>query len=185
MAGINAALQVQGKPSLVLTRDMAYLGVLTDDLTTIGTDEPYRMMTSRAEYRLQLRQDNADLRLTAISHRLGLASKERFERMEQKAADTEVLRQKLSTTHYAPCASRSAWLALHNQPDVPGPLSAEELVRRPNISLQDVAALTPEFAAFTPAAQEQAEVLTKYAGYLDRAQQQIAKARAMEDTLLP
>ena len=107
---MNAALGIQGKPPLVLTRDMAYIGVLTDDLTTKGTDEPYRMMTSRAEHRLKLRQDNADLRLTRISHDLGLASDERMERTERKKRETEKLLGVLRATRYTPGADFDAWL---------------------------------------------------------------------------
>ena len=110
LAGMNAALGIQGKPPLVLTRDMAYIGVLTDDLTTKGTDEPYRMMTSRAEHRLKLRQDNADLRLTRISHDLGLASDERMERTERKKRETEKLLGVLRATRYTPGADFDAWL---------------------------------------------------------------------------
>ena len=185
LAGMNAALYLQQKPALILTRDMAYLGVLTDDLTTRGTDEPYRMMTSRAEHRLHLRQDNADLRLTALSHACGLASRERLERVEKKQRDTAQLSEKLRTTHYAPGPARSAWLSEHGQPETQGPLSAEELLRRPDIRMTDLAALTPSLGEFSADAAEQAELNLKYAGYLEREQAQIDKARAMEETLLP
>lgn len=185
MAGVNAALLLQGKPPFVLTRDMAYIGVLTDDLTTKGTDEPYRMMTSRAEHRLSLRQDNADLRLTKLAHALGLADDERLERTLRKERDAARLGDLLRETRYAPSAFRDEWLTRHGQPIAPAAVSAEELLRRPNITLTALAELTPAWADFTPAAREQAEIAVKYAGYLQRQDAMIRRARDMEALLLP
>ncbi len=185
LAGMNAALALQGREPLVLTRDMAYIGVLTDDLTTKGTDEPYRMMTSRAEHRLHLRQDNADLRLTELGYRAGLASPERLERTRKKAMDAGLLKSRLHALHFAPSPERSAWLSAHGQPETPGALGAEELLRRPGITLDDLTTLSPELAEAPQAAREQAEIDIKYEGYLQKEQQQIEKAKAMEDALLP
>ncbi len=185
LAGMNAALALQGREPLVLTRDMAYIGVLTDDLTTKGTDEPYRMMTSRAEHRLHLRQDNADLRLTELGYRAGLASPERLERTRKKAMDTGLLKSRLHALHFAPSPERSAWLSAHGQPETPGALGAEELLRRPGITLDDLITLSPELADAPRAAREQAQIDIKYEGYLQKEQQQIEKAKAMEDALLP
>ena len=185
LAGINAALAIQGKAPLILTRDMAYIGVLTDDLTTKGTDEPYRMMTSRAEHRLHLRQDNADLRLTELGYAAGLVTEERMERTRKKAADTRQLLDKLHQIHYAPGPARSEWLERMGQPDPASSLSAEELLRRPNITLDDLTALSPELADEPKAAREQAGIELKYAGYLDKENDMIRKARAMEDAVLP
>ena len=185
LAGMNAALTLQGREPLVLTRDMAYIGVLTDDLTTKGTDEPYRMMTSRAEHRLKLRQDNADLRLTRISHQLGLATDERMERTERKIRETERLLGLLRTTRYSPGADFNAWLAAHGQPAAATGVSAEELLRRPDVRLTALTALSPELDVGDPQAMEQAEIEVKYAGYLDRQDALIRRARQMEETLLP
>ena len=185
IAGMNAALALQGKPPLVLTRDMAYIGVLTDDLTTKGTDEPYRMMTSRAEHRLLLRQDNADLRLTRLGYEAGLASQERMERTERKRRETEALLGELRRTRYTPGTDMDAWLTRHGQAAAEASLSAEELLRRPEITLNDLSELTPSLAGASAPAREQAQIAVKYAGYLDKQEAQIRRARAMEDALLP
>ena len=185
LAGMNAALQLQGRPPLILTRDMAYIGVMTDDLTTKGVDEPYRMMTSRAEHRLKLRQDNADLRLTRLGYEAGLVTEERMARVRRKEADTAALLGTLHTLRYAPGADMDAWLARHGQPAAPASLSAEELLRRPEITLNDLSELSPALAEASPAAREQAQIAVKYAGYLDKQDALIRRARAMEELLLP
>ena len=185
LAGMNAALGIQGKEGLVLTRDMAYIGVLTDDLTTKGTDEPYRMMTSRAEHRLKLRQDNADLRLTKISYQLGLATDERMERTERKIRETEQLLGTLRATRYTPGTDFNTWLTAHDQPASATGASAEELLRRPDIRLSDLCEMSPELNIDDAQAKEQAEIEVKYAGYLDRQDALIRRARQMEETLLP
>jgi len=184
LAGMNAALEMQGKNQIVLTRDRAYIGVMTDDLTTKGTDEPYRMMTSRAEHRLYLRQDNADLRLTEIGAAAGLATPERLERMEQKRAETERVRQHLREKRFAPGAGLNSWLGAHEQPETAGSLSGEELLRRPGITLKDLAQMDPEVENVSPAAAEQTEIAVKYAGYLEKQETLIRKARAAEETKL-
>ena len=164
LAGMNAALEMQGKAQIILTRDQAYLGVLTDDLTTKGTDEPYRMMTSRAEHRLFLRQDNADLRLTEIGAAAGLAGPERTERLRRKQEDTEALLRSLRTTRFAPGEKLSAWLKRLDQPEAEGSLSGEELLRRPAVHLASLSELHPEWEQANPEAAEQAEITVKYAG---------------------
>ena len=185
LAGMNAALKLQGREQIVLTRDMAYIGVMTDDLTTKGTDEPYRMMTSRAEHRLYLRQDNADLRLTEIGHAAGLAGEERLERTRKKREETDRLMREMRTTRFAPGEALNAFLRDHGQPEATGTLTAEELLRRPEISIRDMQALKPELADAMPAAAEQTEIAIKYAGYLEKQENLIRQARHMEETKLP
>jgi tRNA uridine 5-carboxymethylaminomethyl modification enzyme len=184
LAGMNAALKLQGREQIILTRDMAYIGVMTDDLTTKGTDEPYRMMTSRAEHRLYLRQDNADLRLTEIGYRAGLAGKERMERTRKKQEETEKLLQELHTTRFAPGKALNGLLTGKGEPETAGSQRAEDLLKRPGISLRDLAELHPEWTEVLSSVAEQAEIRVKYAGYLEKQEQLIRRARELEATKL-
>ncbi len=185
LAGINAALRLKDREPVVITRDMAYIGVLADDLTTKGADEPYRMMTSRAEHRLYLRQDNADLRLTELGYRIGLAGEERLRRMEAKAKETQKLLEKLSAVTLPPTKQREDLLQSLKEPPCPGTLTGEELLRRPAVTFAHLQALVPELQTASPAAMEQAEISVKYDGYLRKQEAQLNKARAMENALLP
>ncbi|MCI6374870.1 MAG: tRNA uridine-5-carboxymethylaminomethyl(34) synthesis enzyme MnmG [Clostridiales bacterium] len=185
LAGINAARHVQGQPPVVLGRDQAYIGVLVDDLTTKGTNEPYRMMTSRCEYRLLLRQDNADLRLTELGHAVGLASDERLERMREKRNASQEAVARLKRTWLPKTAERDAWLTAHGQAEAPSSVCAADLLRRPGLSLADLSPLLPQEAQLEPGVREQVEVTLRYEGYLEKERRQVEAFRRAEDTLLP
>jgi tRNA uridine 5-carboxymethylaminomethyl modification enzyme len=186
LAGINAGLLVQGKPAWSPRRDEAYLGVLVDDLVTRGVTEPYRMFTSRAEYRLALREDNADLRLTAVGYRLGVVSEARWRAMEAKREAIERERQRLRTTWLGPrdlsgAQQHAVFAALLERE-----FSLEELLRRPGVRYAELMALPgagPGLNDF-PAA-EQVEIQVKYQGYIDRQQHDIQRRQGYEHLMLP
>ncbi|WGE41886.1 tRNA uridine-5-carboxymethylaminomethyl(34) synthesis enzyme MnmG [Actinobacillus equuli] len=186
LAGINAALQVQGKEAWFPTRDLAYTGVLVDDLCTLGTKEPYRVFTSRAEYRLLLREDNADIRLTPIAHELGLIDDARWARFNQKMENIERERERLKQIWIHP---QSEHLAAVNEL-VSSPLtreaSGEDLLRRPEVTYDKLT----QVAAFAPAledkqAAEQVEISIKYQGYIEHQQNEIERHKRHENTLIP
>ena len=185
LAGINAARYVQGRPSVILGRDQAYIGVLVDDLTTKGTNEPYRMMTSRCEYRLLLRQDNADLRLTQIGHDVGLASDERLTRMQQKREATQAALDRLAHCWIGKTPERDTWLVAHGQSEAAGSVCAADLLRRPGIEYDDLAPILPGFAPLSPAVAEQVNISLRYDGYLAKERRQVEEFRRNEELLLP
>ncbi len=184
LAGLNAALAVQGKAPWCPRRDEAYIGVLVDDLITMGTLEPYRMFTSRAEYRLLLREDNADLRLTETARSMGLVDDQRWARFARKRDAIASETQRLATTWLHPGTMEAAALA----PKLKAPLSREyslaDLLKRPGIGYADVAGLKGQ-ALEDEQASEQVEIQAKYAGYIDRQQDEIARLRRYEETPLP
>jgi len=184
LAGLNAALAVQGKAPWCPRRDEAYIGVLVDDLITMGTLEPYRMFTSRAEYRLLLREDNADLRLTETAHGMGLVDDQRWARFARKRDAIASETQRLATTWLHPGTAEAAALA----PKLKAPLSREyclaDLLKRPGIGYADIASLKGQALEDEQAA-EQVEIQAKYAGYIDRQQDEIARLRRYEETPLP
>ena len=185
LAGINAARFVQGRESVILGRDQAYIGVLVDDLTTKGTNEPYRMMTSRCEYRLLLRQDNADLRLTEIGHSVGLASDERLARMQQKRAQTEAAIARLKKTWIGKSETLDRWMALHDQAEASGSVCAADLIRRPGIGYADLESIDPAWAPLPRETLQQVDIALRYEGYLEKERRQVEAFRRSEDMLLP
>ena len=185
MAGVNAALKLKGEPPLVLSRGQAYIGALIDDLVTKGTDEPYRMMTSRSEYRLLLRQDNADNRLTAIGHRLGLVSGERLAAVEEKyrAVDREIRR--LASHGLPPSAELNEFLESRGTAPVHDGASLLALLRRPQVRYGDLRQFDPDMPDLPPEAAEQVEISVKYEGYIQRQAQEVEELRRMEGRKLP
>ncbi len=188
MAGINAARKVQEKDAVVLRRNQAYIGVLIDDLINKGTEEPYRMFTSRAEYRILLRQDNADLRLTALGHSIGLASDERLARLVAKESDVASIHKALEDRKLDP-ADVNGWLTEIGDAPIRQRMKARELLARPNVTLAGLAAISGHVAATLqgkhPEHIEQAEIQVKYAGYIEKERDLVAKIERMEDLLLP
>jgi len=185
IAGANAAATLQGKQSLELSRSQAYMGVLVDDLITRGTNEPYRMFTSRAEYRLMLREDNADLRLSAIGREMGLVEDERWQAFETYREQLERLNQRLRDQWVRPDTSQANALSgvMNN------PLTREyrlsEILKRPEVEIEHLMPFIDDAESYPPRVREQAEVNAKYAGYLSRQQQEIEKASHNEQTTLP
>ena len=185
LAGINAAQYVRSRPPVILGRDQAYLGVLVDDLSTKGTNEPYRMMTSRCEYRLLLRQDNADQRLTEIGYSVGLASRERLERMQEKRARAQEVCHRLSRTFVPKSPALDQALTALGQPESTGSVNLADLLRRPRIGYDDLKGIDPEWAPLPPAVRDQVDISLRYAGYIEKEQRQVEAFRREENHLLP
>lgn len=180
IAGINAALHVLKRQELVLDRSQAYIGVLIDDLVTKENHEPYRMMTSRAEYRLLLRQDNADLRLTAIGHEIGLISDERYQKLNDKKQQIDEEIKRLQTTTIGTTPQVQAFLEQHNSTLLKSGMTLEELLKRPEICYNDLKEIDTKRPELPEAVTQQVEISIKYEGYIKRQLQQVEQFKKLE-----
>ena len=185
IAGINAALRLQGKAPLILTRDTSYIGTLIDDLVTKGTEEPYRIMTSRCEYRLLHRQDNADQRLTHIGASVGLVPPERLAEVEEKYARVAWEVRRLESNGVPGSAELNAMLEAKGSAPVANSARLADLLRRPNITYADIAPFDPNRPDLPASVTEEVEIQIKYAGYLARQEKQVAEFKKEESRLLP
>ena len=184
VAGINAALKIQGKESLILTRSDAYIGVLIDDLVTKGTNEPYRMMTSRAEYRLLLRQDNADFRLTEMGYKVGLVTEERYGRYLQRKKDIEEEIERLKNLQITGKKEVDEYLLSIGSTELKKPIKFYDLIKRPEVDYFSLAGLDPERPNHSDDIGEQINIIAKYEGYIDNQMEQVNKFSKFEKKLL-
>ena len=185
VAGVNAALKILGREPMILTRETSYIGTLIDDLVTKGTEEPYRIMTSRSEYRLLHRQDNADARLTAIGAKIGLVSEARLRAVEEKYAAVKREAKRLESTGVAESEALNALLTSRDSAPVKGSARLADLLRRPQIGYGDLAAFDPERPELPKTVTDEVEIQVKYAGYLARQEKQVEQFRQEESRLLP
>ena len=185
IAGVNAVRCIEGKEPVILDRSQAYIGVLIDDIITKGTEEPYRMMTSRSEYRLLLRQDNADLRLTPIGHEIGLISDERYTAFLHKKAAVEQEKERLTRLTIKPGEHTNKVLEGIGSSPIKSGVTLAELIRRPEVGYANTAALDPERPVLSDAVCEQVEVQIKYDGYIKKQVAQVEQFKKMEKKLIP
>ena len=185
IAGINASLEIEGKEPIVLHRSDAYIGVLIDDIVTKGTNEPYRMMTSRAEYRLLLRQDNADLRLTPIGHEVGLISDERYQEFLKKKENIVKEIERLETINIKPSNEVNKFLEEHNSTRIEHGIKLIELLKRSELTYKALAVIDKDRPNLTKQEQEQVEIQIKYEGYIKLQLVQVEKFKKLETKMLP
>ena len=185
IAGINAVQKIKGKDPVILDRTQGYIGVLIDDIVTKGTNEPYRMMTSRAEYRLLLRQDNADLRLTEIGHNVGLISDERYERFLNKKANIEKEIQRLKNTIVKPTKEVNELLIENGTSELTTGTKMSELLKRTELNYEKLAKIDTERPELSQQEQEEVEIQVKYEGYIKMQEAQVEKFKKLETKLLP
>ena len=185
VAGVNAALKIKGEAPMILKRSDGYIGTLIDDLVTKGTNEPYRIMTSRSEYRLLHRQDNADERLSAIGHRIGLVSDAQYAAVQEKYRAVAQEIRRLESSGIPESAALNAMLTEKGTAAVKGSARLADLVRRPQIAYDDLAPFDPERPALPKAVREAVEIQMKYAGYIARQQKQVEDFQREENRLLP
>lgn len=185
VAGVNAALKVQGKEPLILDRASSYIGTLIDDLVTKGANEPYRMMTSRSEYRLILRQDNADERLTPIGHQLGLIGENRWQRFLQKQELIKEEKERVTKTVISPSEELSAILVSRETSDVKTGIRLIELLKRPELNYEALAPIDKDRPALDPAVFEQVEIAIKYEGYIKKQLAAVENMRKLENKSIP
>ena len=185
VAGVNAARKLQGQEEFILSRAESYIGTLIDDLVTKGTEEPYRIMTSRSEYRLLLRQDNADLRLTKRGHAIGLVSGDRLRAVEEKYAAVEREIKRLRHTGASPSPELAAFLRSKDSADAAGGCPLDALLRRPRVHYEELAPFDPGRPDLPPVVREQVEISVKYEGYIRRQEKQVEDFRKMSSHRLP
>jgi tRNA uridine 5-carboxymethylaminomethyl modification enzyme len=185
MAGINAACRALDKDEVILSRSDAYIGVLIDDLVTKGTNEPYRLLTSRAEYRLLLRHDNADLRLTDIGKRIGLISDERYGRFTEKKEAINAEKERLESIRIKPVEETQAVIREAGGSELKDGILAADLLKRPEMNYSHIKRLVPSEVELSADVEEQVEIQVKYEGYIEKSLQQVDKLKKMENKKIP